>query len=163
MKINFLAIVMLCAALSSCDSKGSEKSSSDTSVVVPAAEETAGEESKKPLELTSIEFLEKEHDFGTINEGEKAIHVFKFKNTGSNPLVISDARPGCGCTVPTFTKDPVAPGETGEIKVEFDSNGKSGQSTKKVTVISNTEPGSNEISFKVNVLKKIDGPYKQQQ
>jgi hypothetical protein len=128
------------------------------------------EESDKPAETaeqkvegkTSIEFPETEFDFGKINGGQMVNHVFKFKNTGNTPLVILSAKASCGCTVPEYTKDPVAPGESGEIKVTYNGSG-SGQISKSVTVTSNTEPAENVLQIKANV-KSVDvnskGPFK---
>ncbi len=89
---------------------------------------------------TTIEFEETTYDFGTIKQGEKASHVFKFRNTGNEPLIISNAKATCGCTVPHWPKDPIAPGETGEIEVVFNSKGKSNKQNKKVTITANTNP-----------------------
>ncbi|HAI75889.1 MAG TPA: hypothetical protein DCM08_06535 [Microscillaceae bacterium] len=110
-----------------------------------------------------IEFSEQAFDFGEINEGDVVNHVFKFKNTGSSPLVIKDATASCGCTVPNWPKEPVAPGAEGEIKVEFNSTGKAGLNTKKVNVMANTNPEVTTVEIKVNV-KRMDvtqGPIKQ--
>src|SRR5690606_14149510 len=107
---------------------------------------------------TTMEFYEKEHDFGTIEEGIMASHIFKFKNTGSVPLLISDARADCGCTVPTWTKDPVMPGKEGEIEVKYNSAGRGGQTVSKtVTVLANTEPVENKLIIKAKVKGKEEG------
>ena len=102
---------------------------------------------------TTIEFEEKEFDFGTIDEGEKVSHTYIFTNTGSEPLIIKDAKGSCGCTVPSWPKDPVAPGATGEMLVEFNSKGKSGSQNKRVTITANTAPGQTFISIKGEVTK----------
>jgi hypothetical protein len=106
------------------------------------------------LLLTTIKFDRIVHDFGKINEGEKATTVFKFKNTGENPLVISSAVGSCGCTVPNWPKAAIEPGKTGEIAVEFDSNKKSGEQSKTVTVKTNTNPPSMELTIKCTVIPK---------
>ena len=74
--------------------------------------------------LTSIEFEEDSYDFGEIMEGEKVVHLYKFKNTGKEPLVISNAKGSCGCTVPEWPREPIPVGGSGEIRVQFDSKGK---------------------------------------
>ena len=89
---------------------------------------------------TTIQYENDKFDFGTVDEGEVVKHVFKFKNTGNEPLLITNAKGSCGCTVPTWPKEPVAPGAFGEIKVEFNSKGKPGRQSKKVTVTANTTP-----------------------
>lgn len=89
---------------------------------------------------TTIKYDEEKFNFGTVDEGEIVKHVYKFKNTGTEPLIISNAKGSCGCTVPTWPKEPVPPGAMGEIAVEFNSKGKPGAQMKKVTVTANTNP-----------------------
>lgn len=96
--------------------------------------------------------LEKKyHDFGTITEGEVVTTVFVFTNTGDGPLIISDIITPCGCTVPEWPKEPILPGEQKEIKVEFNSKGKSGIQRKMLRVISNAS-GENVLQIKLNVI-----------
>jgi hypothetical protein len=89
---------------------------------------------------TTIQYEEEKFNFGTCDEGEIVKHMFKFKNTGNEPLIISNAKGSCGCTVPTWPKEPVPPGGSAEIKVEFNSKGKPGPQSKRVTVTANTVP-----------------------
>ena len=89
---------------------------------------------------TTITFDESEFNFGTVDAGEVVEHTYTFTNTGSEPLVISNAKGSCGCTVPDWPKEPVMPGATGEIRVKFDSKGKNKAQKKKVTITANTEP-----------------------
>ncbi len=77
------------------------------------------------------------HDFGIITKDQPVSHVFKFTNTGDEPLVIVDAKGSCGCTVPSYTKTPILPGQSGDIKVTFNA-AKPGSFTKTVTVTANT-------------------------
>ena len=79
---------------------------------------------------TSIAFEETDFDFGTVNDGEKVKHTYKFKNTGNEPLIIASAKGSCGCTVPKWPSEPIAPGQSGVIDVEFDSKGKPGKQAK---------------------------------
>ncbi len=104
-----------------------------------------------------IQFESTDHDFGKINEGDKVEHVYKFTNTGKADLVITSAKPSCGCTVPSFTQTPVKPGETGEIKAIFDSSGKPGMQQKTITVTLNTEKGTEMLNFKADVTPKAGG------
>ena len=99
-----------------------------------------------------LTFAEKQFDFGDIQPDSKVRHVFKFTNTGKTPLLIADATASCGCTTPNWTKDPVAPGATGELEVQFDSRGKQGLISKEVNVRANTQPGITSIYIKGNVL-----------
>lgn len=105
-------------------------------------------------ELPEFTFEEDFHDFGNIKEGETATHEFKFTNTGKAPLVITSARGSCGCTVPEYPKTPVAPGESGSIKVSFDSNGRSGRQDKNVTLTANTVPNQKILKITSIVVKE---------
>ena len=81
------------------------------------------------------------YNFGTIKQGALVEHNFIFKNTGNKPLVFPEnPKASCGCTVPTKPEKPVFPGDTAFIKVVFNSAGKMGHVTKKVTVFSNARP-----------------------
>lgn len=94
---------------------------------------------------TVITFEETEFDFGTVTEGEKVSHTFKFTNTGENDLIVTNARGSCGCTVPSKPERPIAPGATGEITVQFDSKNKVGDRRQKVTIDANTQPAQTFI------------------
>ncbi|MDF1696505.1 MAG: DUF1573 domain-containing protein [Saprospiraceae bacterium] len=110
--------------------------------------------------LTSITFEETEYDFGTVQEGEKVIHEYKFKNTGKEPLVISNAKGSCGCTVPEWPREPIPVGGESSIRVQFDSKGKGkvggGQQTKKVTITANTDPANTFLNIKGIVNKPAE-------
>jgi hypothetical protein len=84
-----------------------------------------------------ISFTEYEHDFGQVKAGEKVTCLFTFTNTGTSDLVVSSAIASCGCTVTKYSGKPVGPGETGNIKVAFDTSGRNGIQTKTITVQSN--------------------------
>ncbi|MEO6131025.1 MAG: DUF1573 domain-containing protein [Saprospiraceae bacterium] len=107
---------------------------------------------------TSMAFEETDFDFGTVNEGEHVKHTYKFKNTGNEPLIIASAKGSCGCTVPKWPSDPIAPGQTGVIDVEFDSKGKPGKQTKRVTVVANTVPAQSFLNITGNVNKDPNAP-----
>lgn len=112
-----------------------------------AGGETGATDANAPV----ITFEETEYDFGTIKQGEVIDHTFKFTNTGKSPLIIESATASCGCTVPQPPTDPIAPGETGEIDVKFNSAGKMGQQYPTVTVRANTQPNIVKVSLKGNV------------
>ncbi|MFK7775293.1 MAG: DUF1573 domain-containing protein [Saprospiraceae bacterium] len=103
--------------------------------------------------MTSIEFEEKVFDWGTITQGDKVTYVFKFTNTGNESLLIKNAKGSCGCTVPQWPKAPIAPGDQGEIKVVFNSKGKMGKQSKRVTITANTDPGMTYINVTGNIIK----------
>jgi hypothetical protein len=112
------------------------------------------ENEAKAMPKTKIEFAEMRHNFGTITEGEKVKHAFKFKNTGDQPLLVYNVVAGCGCTTPSWSKDLVMPGQEGEIQVEFNSESRPGQQSKNVLVYSNGQDESISIGFDVFVEKK---------
>jgi len=94
---------------------------------------------------TTWKFDKSEHDFGKLKQGESAEYSFKFTNTGKEPLIIENAQGSCGCTVPNYPKEPIAPGGTGVIDVRFNSAGKSGAQQKTVTLTANTDPSITTI------------------
>ena len=101
-------------------------------------------------------FEELTFDFGTVTEGEKVSHTYNFTNTGSEPLVVSDAKGSCGCTVPKWPREPIAPGASSQITVEFNSKGKKGQRNQKVTLTANTNPPQTFLSL-TGTVNPADG------
>jgi hypothetical protein len=105
--------------------------------------------------MTTVQWLDKsDKDFGKITEGQTLEVSFRFKNTGTKPLVISRVTAQCGCTVPETPQKPYAPGETGEIKASFNSTGKTGANTKEVYMLANTNPATSVLTFHVQVNPK---------
>jgi hypothetical protein len=103
---------------------------------------------------TIMSFSQSSHDFGAMTEGEVKEYSFGFKNTGNEPLHIEHAKGSCGCTVPQWPKDPIAPGATGQIVVKFNSANKVGKNSKKVTIVANTEPISTVLTITADVKSK---------
>lgn len=101
-----------------------------------------------------ITFEESSKDFGDIKQGDKVEHTFKLENTGNAPLVISNVAATCGCTVPKWPKEPIAPGKTAEIKVSFNSAGKMGKQNSVVRIYSNATEPIEKVSMISNVLPK---------
>lgn len=91
-----------------------------------------------------IEFEKEVHDFGKLQVGADAVVDFKFKNTGNEPLIISNARGSCGCTVPEWPREPIAPGQSASIKVSYDSK-RIGPINKSVTITSNAASNPNKV------------------
>ena len=89
---------------------------------------------------TTMTFDQTEFNFGKVDEGEVVAHTFKFTNTGKEPLIISNAKGSCGCTVPQWPREPIPVGESNSITVEFNSKGKKGPRNQKVTITANTNP-----------------------
>jgi len=111
--------------------------------------------------LPVMEFETREIDFGTHNEGEILDTVFKFKNTGEAPLVITNVKTSCGCTTPYWPKKPIQPGESEEIKVRFNTNHKPGKQTKTITIHANTKNLTEQIRIKAyNIPKDKKGKEK---
>lgn len=147
--MNKLILITSIISLSfiSCDqSKANREISTD---LVQHPKSGNGEEVKA---LGKFEFEEDVQDFGEIAQGEKVEKIFSFTNIGEGNLIISNASGSCGCTVPDWPKQPFAPGESGEIKVVFDSNGKQGRQHKTVTLLANTSPNTTVIAIKGDVL-----------
>ncbi|WP_084362853.1 DUF1573 domain-containing protein [Roseivirga echinicomitans] len=88
------------------------------------------------------------YNFGTIQAGEVVNYTFKFTNSGTEPLSIQSASASCGCTVPSYSREPIAPGGTGEIVVRYDSKGKNGQQSPVITIVANTNPKQTRLSLR---------------
>jgi hypothetical protein len=143
----FAALTVL--FLSSCGNKTNQDGTISPDVVQnPNTANGKGDLSKLPC----IKFTEEEHDFGKIIEGETVSFDFKFRNTGKSDLIIADVSTSCGCTVPTYPRTPVRPGEDGIIKVAFNSVGKRGYQTKSIVVVANTQPNVTTIKIKAQVV-----------
>jgi hypothetical protein len=124
----------------------------------PAAQSPAPAtpEEKPEGPLPVAEFKELEHDFGTVGEGPKVSFTYKLTNTGQAPLIIQSAAPSCGCTVPSWTKEPIPVGGTGFVTAEFDTNGHTGIQNKTINVTANTWPKVTTLRFKAMVTPKGD-------
>ena len=147
MKKSILIIAIMSAfVFTSCKENAAEKVSEEN--VAEAADRDA-DAGKFPV----ITFNEKEFDFGTIDQGTKVEHIFKFKNTGDAPLVIVNAKSSCGCTVPSYPKGPIAPGAEAELLVKFNGSGKN-QVSKTITITANTETGKETLKIKAFVNPK---------
>jgi hypothetical protein len=112
-----------------------------------------GATAQDPTSQAEIKFDKTEHDYGNITQGDNGECVFKFKNTGKEPLIITNCQGSCGCTVPACPKDPILPGKTGEIKVKYDTQ-RVGPINKTVSVTSNAKNGTQTISIKGNIAAK---------
>lgn len=101
----------------------------------------------------AMSFEKTEIDYGTIQQNADPLRKFKFKNTGTEPLVIKNARGSCGCTVPSYKKEPIMPGETSDIEVRYATD-RIGVFTKTVTIETNEGDQSRVLTIKGNVLEK---------
>jgi hypothetical protein len=145
---HFLLISLIIAFTTSCGNKGSNNEIPADVVQNPNTADGKGDLSKLP----AIKFYEEVHDFGKIIEGETVAFDFKFKNTGKSDLLIADVSTSCGCTVPSYPKTPIRPGDEGIIKVTFNSAGKRGFQTKNIVVVANTQPNTIPIKIKAQVV-----------
>jgi len=149
MKKIIIVIVIASFSLYSCNDNATSKIKKDKLELAK----------QRDYELTegapAISFSKTEHDFGQINEGDIVETVFSFKNTGKSELIIINAVGSCGCTVPQWPKEPILPGEAGEINVKFNSNGKPNNQRKTITLTTNTAKGKEQVVIKAQVKPKI--------
>ncbi len=96
------------------------------------------------------------HDFGEVAQGDKVEHTFRFKNTGNEPLIITNVQVTCGCTTPKgWARDPIGPGQLGELTIAFNTAGKFGKQNKVVTIVSNAiNSEGRQVSFAAEVVIK---------
>jgi len=104
---------------------------------------------------TNLQFAEVAHNFGTIQQDTKNTKIFKFTNTGTEPLIIENATGSCGCTVPKFPKEPIKPGETGEIEVVYSPGKQQGAQTKTITITANTNPITTTLNISAEVEVEV--------
>jgi len=136
LSLGFVALL----AMTSCD-EGATSNQGETAISTENVEAT-----------TSVQFSEEAFNFGQITQGEKVAHSFEFTNTGDADLVIVSAKGSCGCTVPEWPKEPIAPGAVGKIDVVFNSDGKKGKQHKRVTIVANTTPATTTVALTGEVI-----------
>jgi len=155
MKKVVLGLSALClVAFTSCKDDAASKVKTEN--VAEAATRDASS-----TELPSIEFSEAVHDFGSIANGIPVETIFKYTNTGKAPLLVTNIKSSCGCTIPSdWTKDPLAPGETGQFKVKFNGKGNGNQISKTITLTTNTKKGKETVKIKAFVEKNPNAPVK---
>jgi hypothetical protein len=146
-------ILFFAVVISACSTDPSKKAKANDSATIAAETPTT--------DAPVMTFDKLSYDFGTINEGEIVETVFTFTNTGSSDLIILNARGSCGCTVPDYPKDqPIAPGDSAEVTVKFDSNNKPNANNRSVTFTTNTEKGREVVQIRTFVTPD---PLKEQQ
>lgn len=151
--MRFIHILFFAVFLSACSTDSSKRVKANESATA------AAEISNSDAPVMTFDKLS--HDFGIINEGEVVETVFTFTNTGSSDLIILNARGSCGCTVPDYPKDlPIAPGDSAEVTVKFDSNNKPNANNRSVTFTTNTEKGREVVQIRTYVTPD---PLKEQQ
>jgi len=125
-----LLFLMIPVILVSCDVRRSDRIADDSSLAMDQAMK----------DTTTAHAIDSVYDFGKVTEGEKVEYNFRFVNTGKKLLVIEKASASCGCTIAEKPEAPIFPGDTGFIKVVFNSFGHSGHNEKRITVLSNAIP-----------------------
>lgn len=141
------------------DARDAARQDIETSNVQPTSDiQSAVQSPNTPAGPTTVmEFEEQRFNFGTVTEGEKVSHTYTFTNTGDEPLILSNARGSCGCTVPKWPREPIAPGESAEMVVEFNTANKRGNRSQKVTITANTNPPETFIYLEGQVMPKDQG------
>lgn len=114
----------------------------------------AEKEAQAGGEVAEISFVEYEHDFGKVTEGEKVAYVFSFVNKGPGNLVITSASTSCGCTVTKYDKNPIPAGEGGSLEVVFDTSARSGIQSKTVSVSSNSKTPVVILKITAEIISK---------
>ncbi|MES2890597.1 MAG: DUF1573 domain-containing protein [Bacteroidota bacterium] len=127
---NLFFLLVMIFGIASCDVRKNDK------VVDDGVQQL--ENAKK--DTTTVQLIDSVYNFGTVADGEVVTFNFRFKNSGDKPMVITNTTASCGCTVPEKPEKPIMPGETGFIKVAFNSKGKIGHNEKNITVMANTNP-----------------------
>ncbi len=153
-RIKFTAILtlFLMVILAGCKTK-SESSDLPAGIVTnPNSADGTYDENALPI----ISFEKDFHDFGKLISGEQVMYSFKFKNTGKALLIISNVSTSCGCTVSTFPRKPLKPGESATIDVSFDSSGRHGMQSKTVSVFTNTQPPNTTLRIQSVVVEPDD-------
>ena len=148
----FILLLLLTGLWMSCQNDPSKKINKDN---LQKAQQELNDQNKFPV----MTFDTEEIDFGNHNEGEILDTVFRFKNTGNATLIISKVRSSCGCTVPEWPKNPIKPGDSGIIKVVFNTNHKTGRQTKTITIHSNEKNLTHILRIKAQIKPK-DGAQK---
>lgn len=143
MKFSFVLVLslLLYSCESSTDADIDKKLAGKLSaelVTNPASLEK--QNSKSSNEIGHLSFKDTVHEFGRIHEGEVIEYEFSFTNSGKKNVLITKAEASCGCTIPTYPKEPIAPNESGMIKVEFNSSGKFGHNEKTIDITTNASP-----------------------
>lgn len=119
---------------------------------MPAAENSEELAAKaKANPLTRVVLSASHYDFGKIKKGEKVEHTYEISNTGDKPLIITAVKPACGCTAPTYSKDPIMPGQKGNVTLSFDPTNFSGIVNKSAEVFANVDRTPIMLTFSANI------------
>ncbi|HTF05867.1 MAG TPA: DUF1573 domain-containing protein [Bacteroidia bacterium] len=105
-----------------------------------------------------LSFVTETYAFDTVAQGEVVVYEFTFTNTGKSPLIISAVNVGCGCTASKYSQEPIPPGKTGMVRLEFRTVGKMGPQDKTATVVSNSGGGDVVLHLKGTIVAAAPAP-----
>lgn len=145
-------ITVFILVIAACGQEDKKEDATKISTDVINVPSTASDKPAVPGSAPMMVFNEVLHDFGKITQGEKVSYSFVFKNTGGSDLVISSAQGSCGCTVPSYPKEAIKPGQESKIDVLFDSSSKSGLIQKTVTLVTNCNPSTKMLTISATVI-----------
>ena len=165
--ILILALGIISSNLISCNKEKTTSATTEAEVLEPSLEVDSTLQTSTPKAnpqadliakakqspLTNVALSQKHYDFKDVKKGEVVEHQYEITNTGTNPLIISEVKPGCGCTAPNYTKDPILPGKSGFVTLKFDSSSFEGIQNKTAAVYANVEELPITLSFTANVVK----------
>ena len=143
--------LFVCAALVLSGSSFAQGQHEQKPASTPAAAPAAANPNAPKLKIG-----EESYDFGTVVEGPQITHDFKIKNEGKEPLILSNVRASCGCTVPTWPKEPILPGKESVISATYNTSGRPGHFAKTITIESNAAGGNKVVTITGDVIKPED-------
>ena len=153
--VSFAFAALIASSLVSCGGNDTSKEAPSTPTTTPAPVKAEPKVTPEKVEEATgdaaFKFDNEEWDFGKIDQGDVVEHSFTFTNTGTEPLIISNAKGSCGCTVPVWPREPIGVGKTGTINVKFNSKGKKNKQNKRVTLTANTTPNQTILRVKGEV------------
>ena len=158
-KITLLAIIAITVVISTFFMKGNNsrprRSANNQTITTPIPDAVKQKQSEVPPQpvgpITAILFSKMDHDFGSVNQDSENQYNFSFKNTGIEPLLISNAKGSCGCTIPKYPTGPIAPGESALIEVVYKPGKQRGKQQKTVTITANTNPPQTQLKIMADV------------
>ena len=140
----FLLFFFVGGMLFSCDVKKRDR----------IADEASNAREMALKDSTTVLVIDSTHNFGRVTDGDMVEYKFRFLNTGKKPLIITNASASCGCTVPEKPDLPILSGDTGYIKVVFNSKGRAGSTHKSIHVTSNAKPVFTDLLLTGEVVEK---------
>ncbi|WP_213190549.1 DUF1573 domain-containing protein [Cloacibacterium caeni] len=154
--LSLLAVLTLASCKKNEAAETSTATTSTTEQKDPFADDRVVKQSDLVSEAknhaeTTLALSEPDFNFGKIKKGDVVEHVYEVTNTGKNPLIISAVKPGCGCTAPDYTKEPIMPGQKGKITLKFDSTNFDGVVYKSAEVYANVSQVPIEIRFSADI------------